>query len=89
MRQLLKVESLETLKRRAEAPQGTATRFLGNHNKKVFHDLDEEVLTCQIDKMTEKHFRHFPTRAAAEDAGYDPCDWCLLGLGKEHDIDEV
>ena len=72
------------LKRRKASPEGTSTRWLGNHNKKVYHDLDSEVEPCQIDVMTPYHFRHFTTNASAKDAGYDPCDWCILGLGKKH-----
>jgi len=77
------------LKRRADVPGGTGTRWLGNHNKRKFHDLDNEVTTCQIELMNPEHYRRFASREAAEDAGYDPCDWCVLGLGAEQDIEKV
>ena len=55
-------------------------RYLGNSNKKEVHDLDNEKTQCQIDKIINAgHEVPFKTLAAAENAGFDRCHWCLGG----------
>lgn len=44
------------------------------------HDLDNEKSQCQIDEIIRAgHDRPFTTLAAAHDAGYDNCAYCLGG----------
>jgi hypothetical protein len=53
-------------------------RYLGNTNSKEVHDLDNENNNCQIDEIIAAgHDIPFNTLAAAHNAGYDDCYWCL------------
>jgi hypothetical protein len=55
-------------------------RYLGNRNKTEVHDLDNEKTNCQIDEIIKAgHDRPFSTLAAAHNAGYDNCHWCVGG----------
>ena len=53
-------------------------RYCGNTNTLEVHDLDSENTNCQIDEIIDAgHDKPFNSLAAAHNAGYDDCDWCL------------
>jgi len=55
-------------------------RYLANTSpsKKEVHDLDDEKTNCQIDEIIKAgHDKPFDSLAAAHNAGYDNCAYCL------------
>lgn len=55
-------------------------QYCGNQNKMEVHDLDNEQINCQIDEIIRAgNDRPFNSLAAAHNAGYDNCHWCLGG----------
>lgn len=57
-------------------------RYLGNSNTKEVHDLENEQTNCQIGEIKPEHRVWFETLEDAEEAGYDPCSYCLEGSKK-------
>ena len=56
-------------------------QYLGNKNKMEVHDLDNEKTSpnqCQIDEIIRAgNDVPFNSLAAAHNAGYDNCAWCI------------
>lgn len=47
-------------------------------NNKVVHDLDPEMVECQIDKIIESgRDQPFASQSDAKAAGYENCKYCI------------
>ena len=67
-----------TARSRSDAPQGqVVSRYIGNSNAKEVHDLQNESPHCQLAEVEIEHRIGFETLAAAHEAGYDNCHWCI------------
>ena len=51
------------------------SRYLGNKNKKEFHDLNRQTSQCQTAEIKDRVY--FSSTQEAEAAGYDRCHYCL------------
>ena len=55
-------------------------RYCGNTNTTEVHDLDNELVVCQIDEIIQAgHAITFNTLDEAHRAGHDNCHYCIDG----------
>lgn len=58
--------------------------YLGDTNKRQVHDLLNQQINCNIDKIKIVHKRYFipDTFTQANSEGYGNCTWCIENLQK-------
>jgi hypothetical protein len=64
---------------RRNYPPFNGKRFIGNKNHMEVHDLDNEKIACEIDKIKLEHVvTFFPdSLETARANGYDNCAHCI------------
>ena len=56
-------------------------RYCGNTNTTEVHDLDNELVVCQINEIIQAgHVISFKTLDEAHRAGHDNCHYCIGGF---------
>ncbi|MFC7064000.1 hypothetical protein [Halobacillus seohaensis] len=66
------------MSRRYQSPF-KGNRYIGNTNSNEVHDLDDEKVSCQIDKIKTDHVKTFipDSHSQAKREGFDNCAHCI------------
>jgi len=69
----------EKMARRPSHPYNNK-RYLGNIDKKIVHDLENEDTdenACQIDEIKQEHIKMFDYHFEASNEGFEDCKYCF------------
>lgn len=58
-------------------PPYNGKRYLGNTDKKIVHDLENENVNCQIDEIKHEHIKMFDHHFKATNEGFKDCKYCF------------